>query len=98
MFEAGKYVTHCCATQCRAVSKLALSGKKAKVGTRTFWQKGKSLGHPTPDSAGFVEPHEPKKMHFKNRKLFCTDLVWIAGLITGQYWPLHKCSADQTSC
>ena len=81
--EAGKYVTHRCAAQCRGVSNFPLSAKKAKVGTLTFWQKGKSLGHPTPcfvdSSAAWT-----RKMHFNNRTLFCTGLVWIAGLITGQ--------------
>jgi len=54
---------------------LSLSGKKAKVGTLTFWQKGKSLGYPTPDRAGFVEPHEPKKCI--SRTEHASALIWF---------------------
>jgi len=49
--------------------------KMAKVGTLTFWQKGKSLGYPTPDRAGFVEPHEPKKCI--SRTEHSSALIWF---------------------
>jgi hypothetical protein len=47
IFEAGKYVLHSAGL---SQNKHFLA-KKAKVGTLTFWQKGKRLGHPTPDTA-----------------------------------------------
>ena len=98
IFEAGKYVTHCCAAQCRAVSKLALSGQKGKSWDSHFLAKRKKFGLPYTWQGRFCWTTWTQKMHFKNRTRFCTDLVWIAGLITGQYWPLHKCSSGQTSC
>ena len=98
IFEAGKYVTHCCAAQCRAVSKLALSGQKGKSWDSHFLAKRQKFGLPYTWQGRFCWAAWTQKMHFKNRTRFCTDLVWIAGLITGQYWPLHKCSSGQTSC
>ena len=66
---------------------LSLSGKKRqKLGLLLTGKKGKSLSHPTPDRAGFVDSLAAARTRkcISTTELFCTGLVWIAGLITGQ--------------